>query len=42
MDSSVFLDTLDIGYSSILNCFILADVGDGLICSLCSGFVKKL
>lgn len=42
MDSSVFLDMLDIGYFSILNCFILADMGSGLICLLCSGFVKKI
>ncbi|MGN8530737.1 hypothetical protein ACR9MZ_00940 [Helicobacter pylori] len=42
MDSSVFLDMLDIGYSFMLNCFILADIGIGLICSLCSGFVEKI
>ncbi len=27
-------------YAKLL--WILADVGDGLICSLCSGFVKKI
>ncbi|EMH47164.1 hypothetical protein HMPREF1437_00905 [Helicobacter pylori HP116Bi] len=42
MDSSVFLDALDIGYSFIVKCFILADVGSGLICSLCSGFIKNI
>ncbi|MGN8364914.1 hypothetical protein ACR9JY_05845 [Helicobacter pylori] len=43
MDSSVFLDMLDIGYSfNAKLLWILADMSDGLICSLCSGFVKKL
>ncbi len=35
------LDMLDLGYFYAKLLWILADVGDGLICSLCSGFVKK-
>ncbi|WQU41816.1 hypothetical protein KVC51_06140 [Helicobacter pylori] len=43
MDSSVFLDMLDIGYSfNAKLLWILADAGERLIQSLCSGFVKKI
>ncbi len=37
-----FLDMLDLGYFYAKLLWILADISDGLICSLCSGFVKKL
>ncbi|WP_190320596.1 hypothetical protein [Helicobacter pylori] len=43
MDSSVFLDVLDIGYFNAKLLWILADMGDGVgSVSLCSGFVKKI
>ncbi|GAA6922423.1 hypothetical protein HpVH80_05830 [Helicobacter pylori] len=43
MDSSVFLDALDIGYSfNAKLLWTLADVGERLIQSPCSGFVKKI
>ncbi|WP_033602912.1 hypothetical protein [Helicobacter pylori] len=44
MDSSVFLDALDIGYSfNVKLLWILADMGDEVdSVSLCSGFVKKI
>ncbi len=44
MDSSVFLDALDIGYSfNVKLLWILADMGDEIdSVSLCSGFVKKI
>ncbi|WP_187880308.1 hypothetical protein [Helicobacter pylori] len=43
MDSSVFLDALDIGYFNAKLLWILADMGDGVgSVSLCSGFVKKI
>ncbi len=44
MDSSVFLDVLDIGYSfNVKLLWILADMGDEVdSVSLCSGFVKKI
>ncbi|WP_232261812.1 hypothetical protein [Helicobacter pylori] len=44
MDSSVFLDALDIGYSfNVKLLWILDDTGDEVdSVSLCSGFVKKI
>ncbi|WQY70621.1 hypothetical protein E5L37_06480 [Helicobacter pylori] len=44
MDSSVFLDALDIGYSfNAKLLWILADMGDEVdSVSLCGGFVKKI
>ncbi|MGL2907242.1 hypothetical protein ACQKBP_03555 [Helicobacter pylori] len=43
MDSSVFLDALDIGYSfNAKLLWILADAGERLIQSPCSGFVKNI
>ncbi|GAA8670882.1 hypothetical protein DR8_19360 [Helicobacter pylori] len=44
MDSSVFLDALDIGYSfNVKLLWILADMGDEVdSVSLCSGFIKNV
>ncbi|NHA19852.1 hypothetical protein BGL57_00615 [Helicobacter pylori] len=44
MDSSVFLDALDIGYSfNVKLLWILADMGDEVdSVSLCSGFIKNI